>query len=374
MEVLVTQAAKEDEKIIEEFLKIAYKDRWQFKYPDRWYWEFVNNPYWAGDKLPIWIALQDGRLVGQTCAMYSPLMVGGYLYKVAWSVDTIVLPECRGGRIGNRLQRASANHNKIFMSLSMSEANRRIKIKFGSIPVDPVCVYTKRMSYHRDTIYKFFIKRAEKNAIIRKLTHRIVRVLLIDGLLAFLANTLVDIHNVSLKNKAKANTTKIRRIENFDCVQSLWEKTKNQYDVIVVRDAQYLNWKFVRQPHMDYKKFTAERGGETKGYIVFRKGQSPERNIGIIADLYAAKGDKETLEALIASAVDFFGKSVELIECATTVEEYKRAYLNLGFVKIKEVVPMFYSKEDFPGEDIITKHGSWFLNRGDHDWDQYPLA
>jgi len=374
MEVLVRQAAKEDEKLIQEFLKIAYEGRWQFKYPERWYWEFVNNPYWSGDKLPIWIALQDGRVVGQTCAMYSPLKVGDYLHKVAWSVDTIVLPEYRGGGIGSQLQRANANHNKIFMSVNMSEANRRIKLKLGSIHVEPVCVYRRWMRYNGDAVSKFLIRRVDKNAIMKKLTVRIIRSLSINKLLASLANIRLDMRISTLKNRTKTNATKIRQIEDFDCVESLWEKTRDQYNVIVARDAQYLNWKFLAQPHMHYKTYVGERNGEIKGYIILRKARPPERNIGIIADLYAARDDKETLEALIGSAVHFFGKGVELIDCATTVGEYKRVYESFGFGKIEQVVPMFYSKGEFLRNDIIRKPGGWFLAMGDHDWDQYPLT
>ena len=126
--VNVRRATIEDQNAIFEFIKMAYVGRWQYKIPERWQWEFIDNPFLFDDGLPIWIAVEeDGSVVGQTCALVEPIKIGEEVHKVGWSVDTFLLPEYRGQGIGFQLQKANDQANEIFMSLSMSKANRRIK-------------------------------------------------------------------------------------------------------------------------------------------------------------------------------------------------------------------------------------------------------
>ena len=83
--------------------------------------------------LPLWIALDGGRVVGQTGAMVEPIKFGDVKDKVAWSVDTYVLPEYRGRGVGRQLQQANQSHHRLFMSLAMSQGNRRIKTRLGGM-------------------------------------------------------------------------------------------------------------------------------------------------------------------------------------------------------------------------------------------------
>ena len=128
----VRQASLEDESAIARFLTEAYGERAQFKYPARWKWQFRDNPFLSEfPGLPIWIAVRNDRVVGQTCAQIEPLRVGDRETLVGWSVDTVVLPEFRGLGLGKQLQKANQDSHPVFMSLSMSSANRGIKESLG---------------------------------------------------------------------------------------------------------------------------------------------------------------------------------------------------------------------------------------------------
>lgn len=142
--VTVRRATPDDRDEINKFIQIAYQKIWQHRIPDRWEWEYLRNPQLKNCDLPVFIAVEDtGKVVGQTCTMIEVVKVGDALYNLGWSVDTYVLPEYRGQGLGSRLQKINDESQELFMSLSMSGTNRKIKLKLGSANLDPVPVFRR---------------------------------------------------------------------------------------------------------------------------------------------------------------------------------------------------------------------------------------
>lgn len=375
MKAIVRQATMADKDEIWNLLKKAYGQRSKFKFPKRWNWEFVENPYWEGKELPIYIAVQDGKIVGQTCAMYVPLSMGRDTYQAAWSVDTIVLPECRRQGIGGQLQRLSASMHRIFMSLSMSPANRRIKTKFGSKPIVTVYSLRRWIKVNRVSFCNAVTRRIAKSKSLSESWELGCRFLCLDGILMSIINAGIAIRNSLAKQPDPNSDITIREVAIFhDEIDKFWEKTRHQYGVMVERDRKYLNWKYVEQPHMKHRKFIATRDNEICGYMVLRKSELPESNVGIISDLYSSIEDKKTLEKLIGFAVDFFANNVEAIRCATSIDEFKEVLTRFCFSNEQEDVLVAYSNENGLMKKLEGHQGPWFMSKGDHDWDQYPLA
>jgi GNAT superfamily N-acetyltransferase len=375
MEYIVRQATSADRDKVWNFLEKAYPLRSQFKFPKRWYWEFRENPYWYGDDLPIWIAIQDGEIIGQTCAMYCPLQVGQEVYNAAWSVDTIVLPEGRGRGLGSKLQRLSAKNHRIFMSLRMSPINRKIKTSFGSKPVAEVSSFIKWVKIDKLSYSNAVKKRIANSKLLTDIWLFCCRAFNLDRLLVCILNTINSVRAI-LKGRVRYNSDiDIKEIECFgEEINELWKNTKNQYGVIVERNQKYLNWKYCDQPHMKYRKFVAIRDNEICGYVVLRKSEAPEPNIGIITDMYAAPGDDETFTAMIDFSVNFFSNTVEAVKCATSIENVKGILSRFAFSKQRDEVLMAYSSEEDVMNKLKTVSKNWFMTMGDHDWDQYPLA
>lgn len=375
MRPIVRQATMADKNEIWNFLKRAYGKRSKFKFPKRWNWEFVENPYWEGMQLPIYLAIQDGKIIGQTCAMYIPLRIGMDTYKAAWSVDTIVLPEYRRQGIGGQLQRMSASMHRIFMSLSMSPTNRRIKSKLGSKPIVTVYSFRRWIKVNRVSFCNAVKRRIAKSKFLSELWRLGCRFLYLDGILVSIINAGIAIRISLAKQPDPDSDITIREVAVFDDeIDKFWEKTRHQYGVMVERNRKYLNWKYVEQPHMKHRKFIATRDNEICGYIVLRKGEPPESNVGIISDLYSSIEDNKTLGKLIGFAVDFFANNVEAIRCATSIDEFKEILTRFCFSNEQEDVLMAYSNENGLITKLKSQLGPWFLSKGDHDWDQYPLA
>jgi GNAT superfamily N-acetyltransferase len=371
----IRRATIADKQAIYEFLPKAYKEYGQYKFPERWEWQFIKNPFRKGDELPIWIAVnENGEVVGQICTMFEPLKVGLETYCMGWPLDLIVLPEYQGQKIGYKLLKANYDAIDILLALVMADSSRHIITKLGGIPMESVAVFDRVARFDRLSIFTAFRNRLLLNRQ-RKVLLQLFHFFWLDGFIATLINGFVWIRDLGL---ARFNNPdiEIKQIEKFDyTANQLWDSVSPQYFAIVERKSEFLNWKYIEQPHMNYKVFTATKGRNLCGYIIFRTTRKPESNTGVIADLFAPVDDEATVHSLLAFAVRYFkDQKVKYIEVASSCGAFKRAFLTLGFRKYKDQTPLFFSNNKTLTKESAHRPGGWFFGRSDHDWDQFPYG
>jgi GNAT superfamily N-acetyltransferase/N-acetylglutamate synthase-like GNAT family acetyltransferase len=372
----VRQSTIHDKQAIFKFLSKAYKDKARYKFPERWEWQFENNPFKKEDELPIWIAVDEkGKVVGQICTMIEPLKIGMETLSLCyWAVDLFVLPEYRDQKIGFKLSKAIYDENDNLMALPMSETFRHYMMKLGCMPLDSVAVYNRLTRFDALSTFDAFRHRLN-NKWYGKILLWALRALRLDHLITALINLGVWINDLRLP-RFKDTGIEIKQIDEFDeTMDEFWERVSPQFQVIVRRDSQFLNWKYVHQPYMQYQIFTASRDGRICGYVILRKTRPPESNSGIIADLLVSPDDQPTINSLLTFAVQHFKQQkVKYIFAASSVEGYKSALMRQGFKRQKEVVPLFHSKVETPLMNSVFTKGAWLLGRSDHDWDQFPYT
>ncbi len=372
----VRQATPADQEALFAFIRQAYEGRWQYKIPDRWAWLYVDNPFLEGSALPIWIAVTEGgEVVGQTCAMIEPIKIGTRHTRVGWSVDTFVLPAYRGQGIGYRLQEANDRANPLFMSMFMSAANRRIKESLGSIALDPVAFLDRPMRYLPEHVLDALAGRLPLGQRARSLAVSILRRLGLGQLLGRALTARAARRDEALASALPEGLV-FQAVDRFgEEADQLWALLGPHFEAIVVRDQAYLNWKYVAQPHVTYQRYVARRHGELCGYVIFRTGQPPEPEVGILTDFLADPEDPETIRALAVFAIQQLRRAgVRYLITGTSVRAYQNVLVELGFRKQHELVPMAHCELAPPACQVIDQTGAWFLGRGDHDWDQYPNA
>ncbi len=87
--------------------------------------------------------------------------------------------------------------------------------------------------------------------------------------------------------------------EEYD---ALWRSTEPRGGVAIVKDARYLNWRYVQCPAASYRRVAAWSGGELAGYIVWRD-RGPN-NDGYVLE-FACKGNsRPVLSALLLAALE----------------------------------------------------------------------
>jgi hypothetical protein len=371
----VRRATLADKQAIFKFLPKAYTGRSQYKFPERWEWQFEKNPFRRGCELPVWIAVDEGgAVVGQIGAMFEPLRIGAEVHRLGWAVDLVVLPECRGQKVGFKLTTAIHHGSDILMALPMSEAFRCFVTKLGSIPVDTVTVFGRVARFDPPHVLAALRCRLQNRWSGKSLLW-LLHFLGFDRLIAALVNLSVGIRDIGLSRYINADIA-VTRIDEFDqATDQFWNVVSPQFNAIVQRNSEYLNWKYVQQPHMDYQLFTASRCGKLCGHVILRKTRPPESNSGIIADLLVPFEDRATIHSLLAFAVRYFkDQNVNHISAASSVDAYKNALSALGFRQEEDVTPLFHSRVATPAIRSALAAGSWFLGRSDHDWDQFPYA
>ena len=99
-----------------------------------------------------------------------------------------------------------------------------------------------------------------------------------------------------------------------------------------------------------------------------RKGVTPERNVGVIKTLLVSPDDERTTRALLAFALEHFWQAgVTFVTGAASIPVVRAGYDGLGFKITNHVTPMVRSSQEIPLDGCV-------FDKGDHDWDQFPLA
>jgi len=329
-----------------EFLDTAYPGRSQFKHPDRWQWQFEHNPFLDHQPLPVWVARDVDRIVGQTAAQIEPLHGVAGVASVAWSVDTIVLPEYRGQGIGKRLQQANQQAHTAFASLSMSTANRRIKQSLGARPLPAMT----EMALGRV---------ARPQSPWRRLSSRLT-----DNLARHRFNRATRL------SRAYRQRIRCEPIERFGPdTDSAWESIRNSVGWSIDRTSRLLNWKFLEQPFTSFQPFVVRVDSQPSGWFVLRCPAVDESPLGIVSDLVIPPDEPRMARAVVVEATRRFEEmGVQSIRIGSSTPMLHKVLASCGFRPLRRFEPMWHQQTP-----AARPPGSILLTLGDHDLDQFPL-
>ena len=381
METIIRRASIADKAAIWNFLKVAYGDFSKHMFPKRWTWQYRENPYVKKEKnlLPILLAIKDDQIVGQTCVTPVELKIGNTVYPATWGTDFIVLPDFRGEALGVRLMQIELKHSKLMIGISMAFSTRKIAEYLGYKKLDPINIYWRPVRLQRPFVYHHFIRRTLIKKTRNKLVGRLIKILFrffsFDRLISAILNIFCGMRDLIESRSKKKCLCDIQEVDYFDeRIDSFWHSTSGQYEIIVKRDKEYLNWRYSRDHPLTYRKFIATKDGQVKGYLVLRKAEPEEWNVGKVVDLYVGRDDPQTIEDLIRHAIQFFGNDVEVLECVASTSEYQQTLSRFGFFKVKTEVPTYHCGNPSLAEKLEIHRHNCFFTKGDHDWDQFRPA
>lgn len=376
MTITIRRATLEDKQAIFAFLNQAYGDKARYKYPERWEWQFENNPFRDPDALPLWIALNEtGNIVGQIGSQIEPLKQGPNLKRrLFWGVDLVVLPEYRNQKIGNKLNQAMVSNTENIIALPMSGAYRHYLLELGATKVDAAQAFQKYLYLDATAIKSTLSNRLADSASFRLFLKALFG-LRFDRLISKVANLFLKHQNAPNRSLHFPNIS-IVEVKEFDSsTDRFWASVADEFEIIVERTSQFLNWKYVQQPFLQYRKFLAFRNGAVSGYIILRRSDSLEGDFGIIADLLSSPSDTESINALLEHTLSwFYQQKVKIVFAASSHPVFQRALTHFKFSKYKEVIPLFKNFDSSYELEQAYESGNWFFGRSDHDWDQYPYG
>jgi GNAT superfamily N-acetyltransferase len=375
--IIVRKASRSDRPAIARFIEDAYGARAQYKATPRWTWQFIDNPFGRpqGDEIPIWVAVDGDRVVGQIAVQKALLQVEGKTFEAGWAVDIMILRSHRGAGIGHRLHDAVASDVDILMALTMAQASRRMAERQGRLALAEVRQLTRWVRLDAVSVRRYLLLRTARHHWAYVAARLSCSVFQFHRFFPRLANPLLRLRDFVKRSLRGRGATSIVEVDSFGPeIDELWDRTRGDYPAIFPRDARFLNWRFVDCPEPRYRRFVAERGGRAVGYVVLRRAEPVELPQGIIVDLYASRRDAQTIDELVRHSLSFFGDSVSAVDCGTSVAEFEAVLRKHGFFRTRVHHPTCVCRDNALRDRLAQLKNDWFFSKGDHDWDQIQIA
>jgi hypothetical protein len=375
--VVVRQARSSDRPALAAFIEDAYADRARYKGERRWSWQFDRNPFAerVDGHLPVWIAVDGDRVVGQIAVQPALVQVEDRAHGAGWIVDVMVLPAYRGGGLGHRIHDHVVQDVPLVVTLTMAPATRRMGERAGCITLGRVQQLSRWVRLDGPAVHRYLLARTANHAKAHALARLACRVLLVHRLVALLANPLLRLRDARGRSAPQPGRCEVVEVEEFgEDVDHLWERTRGDFPVIFPRDRRFLNWRFGDVPDLGYRRFVARRGAETVGYAVLRRPEPGELPVGVIVDLYGARSDEAAIDDLVRHSIAFFGESVAALDCATSVPEFEAVLRRHGFFRTRTERPTCVCRDPALRTRLEELKDRWFFSKADHDWDQIHVA
>lgn len=156
-----------------------------------------------------------------------------------------------------------------------------------------------------------------------------------------------------------------------------WERVKDDYTNILIRDRKFLDWRFVRHPTRRYEIFTARRGGKLQGYLAGKLMSIEGLRWGMIVDLLAsASAEGEAAAGHLISAFTKYAQAggAALMGCLMFkhTSAAKALRRNAYFICPKSLLPREFPillrwNPPSPSPAGFFDLNTWSMTLGDYD-------
>ena len=324
-----------------------------------WQWEFIERPE---KDTAIRLAWDEDRLVGQYAAGPVRLSVDGKEYLAALSYDTMTDPEYQGRGIFTTLA------NQLFSDLT-EKGHHSI---FGFPNGNSIYGFVKKLEWTRIGAPPIFVRPVSPANVLREKLKFSPR--LAEWIGALTARLLM-LPDRLLFGKA-AKQFEIREESQFgDWADTLWERCKNQHRVWVVRNKEYLNWRYVDKPFSNYRIFSAWKDGQIAGYTVICREKKHAGTSTFIMDMLVDQACLSAGHALLHQVVSTAVSQQDTLVCAmvSPLSPMRRVFRQRGFFRLPEKLfpqELHFAGRllcDEAGSDFFYESSSWGLSWGDDD-------
>jgi GNAT superfamily N-acetyltransferase len=289
-----------------------------------WMWKYKFNP--AGcyvDQGDIWVADSNNGIIGYYAVIPEKMKFGSKTITVAQSVDTATHPDYRGLGIFSMLAR------KVY-----SEVRDRYHFLYG---------------FANEMAYKGFLRLGwediQINSLFKFLNYdRSLRIsfnrdfLVFSGEIALKSISFVksSISKFSMR-KCRGTEVEVMNVDQFpDTMNNFWESVRSEYNTVVERQANFLNWRFSKF-FGDYRLYIARSTqGEMVGYMVLKKNEIRGAKSLSVIDLHALPDEDRCVLSLINTAINIAKEEEDdLINCwVPQWHKYAKLLSKLRFISL----------------------------------------
>jgi hypothetical protein len=335
------------------FQHAAFPQRRRDWIAPRWRWMFEDSAARLGVTPRVWFYRDAGRLAGQNGGIPVRLKVGADVLDGTWLVDTHVLEQYRSQAIGSRLMVAAHDDLPFALSLGQQPQMREIQFHLG----------WKQVASLQTAM---LLVRPE-----RVLQGKVPAPVAMAAGLGLRASTAM---RSAFRETASARVSEIGRFDSRH--DGLWQRVAEDMPIAVVRDASYLNWKYVDQPGQQFVRLELTDGDAVSGVVVLMivpPDAAYRYTRGFIVDIVGPMSDDMVLHRLLRAAVNAAAaRGADAVICLHIGSRLTCALRREGFqLRKPERVLLVY-----PGglDDAMSQHllqeDAWFVTHGDSDIDR----
>jgi hypothetical protein len=168
---------------------------------------------------------------------------------------------------------------------------------------------------------------------------------------------------------------KIEEAADFpEDTDQLWASFSPTMPVGLVRDREYLEWRYRRKPGVSYRIHTARSGGKLRGLVVSLDLDKHGGHVGYLMEMLFPQGETRVADALIAHVLSDLARR----RCDAVLSWWMPqrpgygAFLGNGFVvmpeKLRPIELNFGCRAFDPRyATLLNQRGNWHLSYSDSD-------
>jgi hypothetical protein len=235
---------------LQQFLGEAFPKRDPQLRMARWKWMFLESARRLGVPPMVWLFRKPQGIIAHQGALTVSLQVAGARYTTGWFVETFVLEKFRKGPIGTGVIEKARLDLPFNLSLGQTEQMRSIQLRTGWKQIADL--QTLMLVLNPSQVFQ------------GKFGNPLVR-------LAAVAAMNASRRIRRWRGRPRGNAPAIRHLDEFGAAHDqLWNEVSPRYQTTVVRDAAYLNWKYVTQPGQDFTRLELTRNGKVCGLAILK--------------------------------------------------------------------------------------------------------
>jgi len=359
-ELVITHASEVDSRDLQDLFAICYgRDSDRSPGPEEWQWRYRNGI----QPSTIWVAKSGERIVAQRPVVLKWVTIGGEHYRAAHFMDVMTHPDFRRKGLFTRL---------------LSEATREtveqdIVLCYSFPNEESLTGYERKSDWTHLASLPLWVKPLRSEALLRQ---RVANAHVRRAASALL-QPVASLSARPWRRRHERGTSRLERIRRFDeRFDRFCQAVATEYDVMMRRDSQHLNWRFIDRPSVSYVVWASiSAGGTINGYVVARSRDMFGMQLGLIVEVMIRGGDLQAGRNLVARSVeDLTGAGADAIACVTPDHlPICQALRMEGFLPVPEwIAPrkfpfMVRPKAGSAVGEHLSDLRNWYLSWGDND-------
>ncbi len=340
-----------------EYHRKAFPERRTDWVVPRWQWMFLGSAKRLNMNPMIWLYRDSDSIVSHCGAIAVKIKIGEKECTTAWFAESMTLESHRSKGVGGMILMQSKEDVPFNLSLGQEEFMRTMQLKLGWKIIGSLGIY--------------FYMLQPQNVLRGKLPAGPVSW---GASVAFSLITEMKRAIGRPSNKWKPEICSINRFDGEH--DELWKSVRKELTCTVVRDASFLNWKYVDQPGQNFTRIEIRKEREVIALaIISIKEPSdayPYRR-AFLVDLIVNPSDSEAvwaiLDAVRAHSIDQEADAIVFyVSCAAL----KGQLASFGFRSRTPTRFLLVSTEGLEESEVELLSGmdNWYLTMGDSDLDR----